>query len=51
MAHHVIKTIALGLLAVLFYIFPYNELLLIPIMLMLVAIPLQYALFRNHKKI
>lgn len=51
MSHHIIKTVALWWLAVLFYFFPYNQLLLIPITLMLIVIPMQYALFRNQKSL
>jgi len=50
-SHHIVKAIAMFWRAIVFFFFPYNRLLIAPIMLMLIAIPLQYSLFRNKKEI
>lgn len=44
-SHHAIRAVSLIILASIFTLRPYNWLLIIPVIIMLIAIPLQYMLF------
>lgn len=44
-SHHIIRTVCLIILSGIFTLRPYNWLLIIPVVIMLIAIPFQYVLF------